>query len=343
MGRRTLALGIESSCDDTSAAVVDEEGLVLSLCSSSNPSSHAPFGGVIPEFAARDHLSAIEPCVRSALERASILNPEREIDLICVTAGPGLMGCLLVGVMFAKALAQAWGKPVMAVNHLEGHVFSAMLDGGRASPPLLALVASGGHTELYHVVSWGHYVLLGRTRDDAVGEAFDKVGKTLGLGFPGGPAVDAMAQRGNPLAFDLPIPLKGDEGLDFSYSGLKTAVALKARELRERGALDERSVSDLCASFQERAISHLVDRLLRASVRTGVRRVLVCGGVAANSSLRRALSGLGQLEVILPPLKYCSDNAAMVALAGINAYMRGERSPISFAPDPSALLGVARR
>ncbi len=293
-------LGIETSCDETAAAVVGASGVLSDVVHTQ--SVHAEFGGVVPELASRAHVEKLGSIVRAALDEAGIRRP----DAVAATAGPGLIGALLVGFSFAKALSAAWNVPFIAVNHLEGHMLAPLLEAERPAWPFLALVVSGGHTALYRCDGLGRYATLGETIDDAAGEAFDKVARMLDLGHPGGPRVDAAAARGT-RSVPLPRPLPGS--LDFSFSGLKTAVRqVASREPRP-------AVEDLCASFQAAVVDCLIDRVERAARSTGIRRVAVSGGVAANRELRERLSA-SSLEVFLPPRHRCTDNAAMIAHVG---------------------------
>lgn len=328
-----LTLGMESSCDDTAVAVLRGQRQVEAELLSSKLEDHVPFGGVVPEFAARRHLEAFLPLTEEALRRAGVVDPRREIGLVAVTAGPGLMGSLLVGVMAAKALSLAWNLPLVGVNHLEGHIFANVVSHPELSPPFLCMIVSGGHTEIVLVKKFGTYVFLGGTRDDAAGEAYDKVAKTLGLPYPGGPVVDKLAASGNPDAFDFPSPLKGSPEIVFSFSGLKTAVITRIKKLRNEGI--EIPVEDVCASFQKAVTDSLMTKLRLASRRTGVRSVSISGGVAANSALRNALLQEKGWKVYLPPRNRCTDNAVMIAAAGYSAFRKGARSSLDLAPDPS--------
>jgi N6-L-threonylcarbamoyladenine synthase len=297
-----MILGIETSCDETAAAVVTSGGRVLSNVVSSQADLHARFGGVVPEIASRRHLELVSPAVRVALDEADV-----ELDAIehvAVTQGPGLVGALLVGVSAAKAIAWARGLPLVAVDHLEGHVASLYLEPEPLDPPFTCLLASGGHTMLLAVRERGRSELLGTTLDDAAGEAFDKGGRLLGLGYPGGAAIDRLARDGDPSAYDFPVARVG--GLDFSFSGLKTALLYAVRDL-DTGELDARR-ADLAASYQRAIVRALVARLEEAAAATGVERIAVVGGVAANSELRAALP-----RAAFAPLALCTDNAAMIA------------------------------
>jgi N6-L-threonylcarbamoyladenine synthase len=342
-----LVLGVESSCDEMAAAVVRGGREILASVVHGQAEVHGPYGGVVPELASRDHVRSVSDVVARALAEAG-LAPE-QLDGVAVTVGPGLVGSLLVGMSFGKALAYRLGVPLVGVHHLTGHLASVEL----AEPlerPYLGLLISGGHTALYRIeaaaaadaVAGGSAAadavagdsvaggsagpeLLGETRDDAVGEAFDKVAKLLGLPYPGGPSVSRAAEQGRRDAVDFPRPMAKRSGLDFSFSGLKTAVAL---EVERRGALDERDIADIAASFEAAAIDVLIGRVLRALRGEGLARVAVVGGVAANRHLRDELVRAGEqhgFAVHFPPLELCTDNAAMIASAGAVLLERGER------------------
>jgi len=305
------------------AAVVRDGRDVLSSRVESQIDLHQPYGGVVPELASRDHARTVSQVVKAALDEAGVA-PE-ELDGVAVTAGPGLVGSLLVGLSFAKALAYRLGIPVVGVHHLEGHLVSAELADPSLTPPYIGLVISGGHTALYRIEADGPARLLGETRDDAVGEAFDKVARVLGLPYPGGPAVSRAAESGDPDAIAFPRPLAAREGLDFSYSGLKTAVALEVE--KRRAPLSEAEVADIAASFQAAAIAPLVSRSRAALRAEGLRRIAVVGGVAANRRLRSELGRMAKaegFEATFPPLDLCTDNAAMIAAAGATLLERGE-------------------
>ncbi|MEE2665502.1 MAG: tRNA (adenosine(37)-N6)-threonylcarbamoyltransferase complex transferase subunit TsaD [Myxococcota bacterium] len=310
-------LGIESSCDEMAAAIVLVDGDVRELVASvvhGQDSVHAPYGGVVPELASRDHVRAVSGVVERVLSEAGLEGSQ--VDGVAVTAGPGLVGSLLVGLSFGKALAYRLGVPVVGVHHLIGHLMSAELAEPTLRPPYLGLVVSGGHTALYRVEESAEPVLLGQTRDDAAGEAFDKVAKLLGLTYPGGPAVSAAAREGDPAAVAFPRAMRGVPGYDFSYSGLKTAVAL---EVERRGDLARRDVADLAASFEAAAIEPLVRHTRRALADEGIGAVAVVGGVAANGHLRDEMRRAGERDgfrVVFPPIDLCTDNAAMIAAAG---------------------------
>lgn len=323
-----IVLGIESSCDEMAAAVVRGGREILASRVHGQVEVHAPYGGVVPELASRDHVRAVSGVVDAALDAAGI--PLEALDGIAVTAGPGLIGSLLVGLSFAKALAYARELPLVGVHHLVGHLIAAELAATDPPlvPPYVGLVVSGGHTALYRVPESGAPVALGETRDDAAGEAFDKVAKLLGLPFPGGPSIAKQAERGDPAAFALPKPMRGRAGLDFSYSGLKTAVSLVVERLGGAAALTDATKSDLAASFEAVVVESLVERALQAARREGIDAIAVVGGVAANVRLRRELSAAAAAEgrrAIFPPMDLCTDNAVMIAAAGTRLLERGVR------------------
>jgi len=324
----SLVLGIESSCDEMAAAVVEsvaaEPTRILSSVVHGQASVHAPYGGVVPELASRDHLGAVSRVVEEALDRAGV--GLDALSGVAATAGPGLMGSLLVGLSFAKALAYRAGVPWVAVHHLAGHLAAAELSDAKLVAPYLGLVVSGGHTALYRIETDATR-LLGETRDDAVGEAFDKVAKLLGLPFPGGPALSRCADAGSETAVAFPRPLAGSPGYDFSYSGLKTAVLLEVERRQAGGPLSETDRADVAASFQAAATDVLVRRIRRAARDEDLSRVAVVGGVAANGRLRTELAAAAAQDgfaLTLPPLELCTDNAAMIAAAGARRLARGE-------------------
>jgi N6-L-threonylcarbamoyladenine synthase len=341
-----LVLGVETSCDETAAAVVRRGTEVLASVVRGQEALHAPYGGVVPELASRDHLGALPGVVAAALAQAGV--PLGALSGIAVTAGPGLLGSLLVGLSFAKALAYRAGLPCVGVHHLAGHLAAAELADPSLRPPYLGLVVSGGHTALYRVEPDAPPALLGETLDDAVGEAFDKVAKLLGLPFPGGPALARLAATGDEAAVAFPRPLAEAPGYAFSYSGLKTAAALEIERRRRAGALDERAVADIAASFEAAATDPLVRRARRAVREEGLRRVAVVGGVAANARLRRELARAAREDgfgASFPPPALCTDNAAMVAAAGARLLARGERHGLdltAFSRVPLAALPWAR-
>lgn len=329
-------LGIETSCDDTGVALIGFDGKVLASLLSSQVKDHAAFGGVVPELASRKHQEAILPLFRAVLMDAGVREPSREIGLVAVTRGPGLMGSLLVGVMTAKGLAQAWNCPIIGVNHIEGHIFANRVAHEGLEPPFLCLVVSGGHTEVILVRAWGDYSMVGRTRDDAAGECYDKVASILGLPYPGGPEVDHLASQGNPEAFVFPVPMSGTSEVEFSFSGLKTAVLWAVARIRREGK--EVPVADICASFQKAAVASLLGKVVLAEKITGVGRVCLSGGVSANSALRAAFMSRYGKNVLVPPADLCTDNAVMIAAAGLNRFLREGPSGLDLNPDPSASL-----
>lgn len=333
-----LVLGIETSCDETAAAVVDERRTVRADLVLSQITLHQPYGGIVPEIAARAHLDHLDDLIAKALAEAGV--GFDALSAVAATGGPGLIGGVIVGVMTAKAIALARKLPFIAVNHLEGHALSARLSHGVAFPYLLLLV-SGGHCQLLIVEDVGRYVRLGTTIDDAAGEAFDKSAKLLDLGYPGGPAIERAARAGDPARFPLPRPLKGRPGCDFSFAGLKTAI----RQLVEKwppGAIGPQDVSDVAASFQAAVADVLTDRTANAIAAFKRRHpsgsnLVIAGGVAANAALRERLAALAAahgLALVAPPARLCTDNAAMIAWAGIERLQRGLTDPLDFAPRP---------
>ncbi len=328
-------LGIETSCDDTAAAVFDR-GRVLSSVVSSQ-AEHLPFDGVVPELASRAHVRLIGPVVRQALAEAEIT--WGDLAGVAATHAPGLIGSLLVGLTFAKGAAAARGLPFVGVNHLEAHLLSVLLSRPEIGPPLVGLLASGGHTEIVEAREWFRYTILGSTRDDAAGEAFDKTAILLGLGYPGGPQIDRAARDGDPAAVAFPRARLGGS-LDFSFSGLKTAVRNHVARCGGPEALDPGARADVAASFQEAVVEILAEKTLRAAEEAGVRTVLLAGGVAANRSLRERLEAACRdrgWTFAVPELRYCGDNGAMVALAGALRLARGERSSWELPAVPTLL------
>ena len=321
-----VVLGIESSCDDMAVALVRDGTQVLASVVHSQDEVHADYGGVVPELASRDHVRHVHGTARRALERAG-WTLER-VDAVAVTAGPGLIGSLLVGLCFAKALAYRARKPLVAVHHIEGHLASARLGDDPLAFPFLGVVVSGGHSALYAVESGERIRLLGQTRDDAAGEAFDKLAKRMGLGYPGGREIDRRARSGRRDAHPFPRPMLKEPGLELSFSGLKTAAALEIARLERDGggALGETEIADVSASFQEAVADVLVEKTRRALERTGYERVALVGGLAANSRLRERvgeLAGERGVEVRYPPIQLCTDNAAMVAAVGHGLWRAG--------------------
>ena len=310
---RLLTLGIETSCDETSVAVVEDGRRILANVIHSQVELHREFGGVVPELAARDHLERLPDLLDQALEKAAV--QPADLDLIAVTRGPGLVGCLLVGVGVAEGLATAWSKPLTGVNHLWGHIYAAMLARPDLEPPLLGLVVSGAHSDLVRMPEHGRFEVIGRTRDDAAGEAFDKAARMLGLGFPGGPALDRLARSGNPKRQRLPQPSLA--GLEYSFSGLKTALLYRLRDLGE--SVTDQDRADLAAAFEQSVVESLLEKLDLALDERRVAEVVVAGGVAANTLLRkRAAEVVGdRARLTTPPLDLCTDNAAMIAAAGL--------------------------
>jgi N6-L-threonylcarbamoyladenine synthase len=336
----TRILGIETSCDETAVAIVRDGRDVEANVVSSQTDLHARYGGVVPEQASRAHLRAILPALSEALSTAH--TDWGDIDVIAVTHGPGLAGALLVGVNVAKGLAFALEKPLLGINHLEGHVYANWLDPGPGEFPLVALIVSGGHSDL--VLSDGHcdYHRLGRTRDDAAGEAFDKVARLLGLGFPGGPEIEAAAREGDPERFAFPRAWLEQDSWDFSFSGLKTAVRHQVRDLGldpdVAGAEERRArlpVADLAASFQRAVVDVLSTKAARAAEAYGARQLALGGGVAANRALLAAVQDRAQLPVVCPPPRLCTDNAAMIAAAAYFRFEAGQRSDLSLDIEPA--------
>ena len=309
-----IILGIETSCDETAAAVVRDGKEILSNVIASQVDFHKKYGGIVPEIASRMHQEKIIPVIKEALEQASVSLDA--IDGIAVTQGPGLVGSLLVGINTAKAIAWARRLPLAGVNHLEGHLLSGHLE--HTVPfPNITLVVSGGHTNLYRVEGIGRYVLLGKTRDDAAGEAYDKVAKLLGLGYPGGVVIDRLARSGNPSAVAFPRPMLHDDSADFSFSGLKTAVMYHVKS-RGPAAFSQQELADIAASFQDAVVEILVEKTMRAAVQCSARAIAIAGGVAANSRLRELMQQRAAEEnipVLLPSFILCTDNAAMIAKA----------------------------
>ncbi|MGA7875213.1 MAG: tRNA (adenosine(37)-N6)-threonylcarbamoyltransferase complex transferase subunit TsaD [Desulfoferrobacter sp.] len=321
-----LILGIETSCDETAAAVVENGNDILSDVISSQIAVHMPYGGVVPELASRKHVEMILPVIDEALNKAGI-SADR-LDAIAVTQGPGLVGALLVGLCTAKAMAFALDKPLIAVNHLEGHMHAAFLGRETIANPFVCLVVSGGHTALYRVDTDGQVKFLGTTRDDAAGEAFDKVAKLLNLGYPGGVVIDKLAANGNPTTFQFPKAYLEKDSLDFSFSGIKTAVANFVRRFGPPANASEGAsyrLEDLAASFQEAVVDVLVNKTILAAKVSGVDEIAVVGGVSANQRLRRRFeeeAGYLGLTLHLPALRYCTDNAVMIAAAGYTVWKR---------------------
>ncbi|MFN7728488.1 MAG: tRNA (adenosine(37)-N6)-threonylcarbamoyltransferase complex transferase subunit TsaD [Bdellovibrio sp.] len=339
MIKRVLA--IETSCDDTSVAVVRHDGFVEAVVSAHQDLQHAPFGGIVPEIACRNHTLNLLPLVEEALLQAG--QTWEQIEGLAVTNRPGLIGSLIVGVSTAKTLAQVQSLPMIGVNHLEGHLQAAFLKDDQFSPPadfgypFVALAVSGGHSTIYFVPEFGRYEVLGATMDDAAGEAFDKFAKMIGLGFPGGVQVDKLSQTGNAKAFELPRSLINDDNMMMSFSGLKSSAARLVESMAPRDVQARRS--DLCASFQEAIVDVLIAKLQRAVRQKKVSRAVITGGVSANSRLRargREWALENKIQLVIPPIKYCTDNAAMIGLAGIQRLNRGECDALTMGPSPSS-------
>jgi N6-L-threonylcarbamoyladenine synthase len=332
-----LVLGIETSCDETAVGIVEDRFTLRANVIASQVELHAPFGGVVPEVAARAHLEALLPTVDQALVEAGV--GLSDVDAVAVTAGPGLVGALLVGVSAAKGLALAHDLPLLGVNHLRAHVEAAQLEHGELEPPLAALVVSGGHTSIVAMDADGVFRQLGSTIDDAAGEAFDKIARFIGLGYPGGPEIDRLARAGDPAAIDFPRAMLHDDGYDLSLSGLKTAVIRYLRRLEAAGV--EPDLADVAASFQEAIVDVQVDKTLRATAAEGLERVVLAGGVAANSRLRERFRQACEprgLRLLVPSVPLCTDNGAMVAASGANLLAAGRVADLRLAVDPNLPL-----
>ncbi len=333
----TKILAIESSCDETSAAVVEDGKTVLSNVVASQIKSHQRFGGVVPELASRHHVEQITYIIEEAMKQAEV--SYSDLDAVAVTQGPGLVGALLIGVSAAKAIAYAHQLPLLKVNHIAGHIYAGEL-AGDMSYPLIALVVSGGHTELVYMKESNSYELIGETRDDAVGESYDKIGRVIGVPYPGGRRIDEMARQGSDV-YDFPRAMMSEDNYDFSFSGLKSAFINKVHNAEQKG--DQLDDKDLAASFQAAAVDVLVDKTMRAVEEYGVRQLIVAGGVAANSSLRERLEDViadeyPDVDLIIPPLSLCGDNAAMIGAAAQVLYEQGEFSDYTFNARPGMEL-----
>jgi len=318
-------LGIETSCDETGVAIFDSERGLLADVLYSQAELHADYGGIVPELASRDHVRKLLPLIREVLDHASL--NKKEIDGVAYTGGPGLMGALLVGAAIGRSLAWAWNKPAIAVHHMEGHLLSPLLESNPPNFPFCALLVSGGHTMLVAVRRMGAYHVLGESLDDAVGEAFDKAAKLLGLGYPGGPALAKLAEQGNPKRFHFPRPMLDRPGLDFSFSGLKTYTL---NTLRKSGP---EAAADIARAFQDAVVDTLTAKCRRALRQTGLSRLVVAGGVSANQALRERLTAMGAQEnaqVYYPRLNFCTDNGAMIAFVGCQRLLAGEQTELGF-------------
>ncbi|OPY59200.1 MAG: tRNA N6-adenosine threonylcarbamoyltransferase [Pelotomaculum sp. PtaU1.Bin035] len=336
-----VILAIETSCDDTSAAVVVDGSEILSNIVSSQVDVHSRFGGVVPEVASRKHLELINYVVSESLAAAGIVY--KDLDAVAVTYGPGLVGALLVGVSAAKAISYGLDLPLVGVNHLEGHIYANFLIEPGIAFPLICLVVSGGHTDLVLIKKHGSYQVVGSTRDDAAGEAFDKVARAMGLGYPGGPLIDRLSREGDPGAINLPRAYLEEGSFDFSFSGLKSAVINYMHRAAQRGA--EINKADLAAGFQKAVTDVLIDKTIDAAVETGVSSILMAGGVAANTSLRAGMIEKATKEscrVIYPPPVLCTDNAAMIASAAYFKYLRDAFAPLTLNAVPDLKLGEER-
>lgn len=324
-------LGIETSCDETGIAVYDGELGLLSHVLYSQIPLHADYGGVVPELASRDHIRKTIPLIKQALQQAG--SQAQDIDGVAYTAGPGLAGALLVGATIGRSLAYAWGKPALAVHHMEGHLLAPMLEKSPPSFPFLALLVSGGHTQLVAVQGIGQYKLLGESIDDAAGEAFDKTAKLMGLDYPGGPLLAKLATQGNAAKYAFPRPMTDRPGFDFSFSGLKTAAA----NMIAKEGLSDGVKADIAASFQQAVVDTLVLKCRRALMQTGLNRLVIAGGVSANISLRQQLSALMQSlggEVFYPAKDFCTDNGAMIAYAGYQRLKAGQQQDLTIGVTP---------
>jgi N6-L-threonylcarbamoyladenine synthase len=333
-------LGIETSCDETSAAIISPTRVLSNIISSQ--AVHVDFGGVVPELASRAHVRKIIPIVEEALSEASL--KMSEIDGLAIAHGPGLIGALLVGLNYVKGLSMALDIPFVGVNHIEGHIYANFLNGKTVPFPFICLVVSGGHTQIVLVKDHIKYRILGETRDDAVGEAFDKVAKLLGLPYPGGPRIDQLSNQGNPDFVEFPRALMKGDNFDFSYSGLKTSVLNKINELGEKNTRE--NLANLCASFQKAAIEVLVKKTIAAARNFQVRDIVLAGGVAANSLLRSWISEdtkAFHLNVAYPPLEFCTDNAAMIARAGLEHLKRKGRDNLALNVYPSLRLPESKQ
>lgn len=328
-----LTLGIESSCDETACAVIEDGRIVRSSMIASSADLQSQYGGVVPELASRMHVEAIVPCLETTMKQAGV--DYSDLDAVCVTKGPGLVGALLVGVSAAKAICEVKGLPLVGVNHMAGHIAANYLTDPSWEPPFLCLVVSGGHSEILLVKDYTQLECICATRDDAAGEAFDKIARVIGLGYPGGPKLDKESKKGDPHAYSFPSP-KISDSLDFSFSGIKTAALNTINQVRLKG--EEIVISDFAASYQDAICSILCDRLEKAISLTRMKKICLAGGVSANSCLRSKVEKLAEKKkcaLCLPKMAYCTDNAAMIASAGYYDYMRGVRDQLDLNAYPS--------
>lgn len=323
-----LIMGIETSCDETAAAIVEDGKKIISNVVASQISIHQKYGGVVPEIASRKHVEYIIPVIDKALDESE--KKITDLSAIAVTYGPGLIGSLLVGLSVAKAMAYAQNIPLIGINHLEAHIYANFLEHTEIKPPFICLIVSGGHTSLVYIRNFREYKLLGQTKDDAAGEVFDKIAKVLDLGYPGGPITERLAKRGDPSSIKFPRPILNDKSYDFSFSGLKTAVIYYIKELKEENK--NIPVSDILASFQQAVIDVLVKKTIKAALNFKTKQIILAGGVAANNSLRREIkekADLLNIKVFYPSIFLCTDNAAMVASAGYYKFKENNKSSLN--------------
>ncbi len=328
-------LGIETSCDETGVAIYDNHRGLLADALYSQVEMHAEYGGVVPELASRDHIRKLVPLIRQVMEAAA--SDKSQIDAIAYTAGPGLIGALMVGASVARSLGYAWQVPVLGVHHMEGHLLAPMLEESPPEFPFVALLVSGGHTQLIRVDGIGHYQLLGESLDDAAGEAFDKAAKMLGLDYPGGPRIAALAEQGTEGRFRFPRPMTDRPGLDLSFSGLKTFTLNTTEKLRAEGALDQQGKADVALAFQEAVVDTLAIKCRRALQQTGLKRLVIAGGVSANRMLRERLEAMirkQQGTLFYPRPEFCTDNGAMIAYAGCQRLMAGQQDDLAIQARP---------
>lgn len=337
MNQIRRVLSVETSCDDTSVAIVDDQGYVIQQVSANQDLEHAPYGGIVPEIASRNHSVALLPLIQHVLNKSEM--SWTDIEGLVVTNRPGLIGSLIVGIMTLKSISQSYGIPLIGVNHLEGHLLAPFLKDDSYAPPTdfnypyIALAVSGGHSSLYWVESFSKYTVIGSTKDDAAGEAFDKFAKMIGLGYPGGVQVDKCAQKGDPTQYQFPRSLVNEDNLMMSFSGLKSSAHRLLQTMTPEQIEQERD--HLCASFQEAIVDVLISKATKAAARYKCNRLVITGGVSANSRLRARAQALEpKYQVVIPPLRYCTDNAAMIGYTGILRLNRGERNDLSMGPSP---------